>query len=120
MAEAVVSERAREILDSVDAGIGEAYETARAIFETPGAVCYIRWSPQGGAVGQKRALEMALTGDVLDRAAMTAVREQVLAAYGRVDILVNNAGFGYLHDGSVDSIDLYTVPRHAFTSLPRS
>ena len=32
----------------------EAFEAARAIFETAGSTCYLRWSPAGGAVGTQQ------------------------------------------------------------------
>jgi hypothetical protein len=33
---------------------GEAWETARAAFETAGGAGYLRWSPQGGTTGNKQ------------------------------------------------------------------
>jgi hypothetical protein len=32
---------------------GEAFELARAIYETPGSACYLRWSPAGGGAGSQ-------------------------------------------------------------------
>lgn len=60
---------------------------------------------------------MALPADVLDRDALLAARERLLAAWGRVDILVNAAG------GNVPAATLgpdrtiFDLPREAFAEV---
>jgi NAD(P)-dependent dehydrogenase (short-subunit alcohol dehydrogenase family) len=55
---------------------------------------------------------MGISADVLDRAALQAAADQVLAAYGQVDILVNGAGG--------NRADATTIPgEHSFFDLPQ-
>ena len=50
---------------------------------------------------------VALTGDLAEPEACTAVVDRALAAFGRIDVLFNNAGVGTMVvGGTVESIDL--------------
>jgi NAD(P)-dependent dehydrogenase (short-subunit alcohol dehydrogenase family) len=61
----------------------------------------------GGGLGRPHALALANTASVTDDAAVLAMVQQALDAWGRVAILVNNAGI--LRDKS--------LPRWRWTTL---
>jgi NAD(P)-dependent dehydrogenase (short-subunit alcohol dehydrogenase family) len=59
------------------------------------------------AVAQLAALgvpALAVTTDVTDRNALTAMRDQVLDRFGHIDVLINNAGVG-IHGESLTIVD---------------
>lgn len=61
---------------------------------------------------------MALAADVLDDAGVTAARDQVLDAWGRIDILVNAAG-GNVERARSDDRPVFDVPFDAFDEVVR-
>ncbi len=65
---------------------------------------------------RSRASSLALVADVLDRAALEAAREAVLAAWGRLDVLVNAAG-GNVPDARTDDTPVLTLDLPAFDAV---
>ncbi len=61
---------------------------------------------------------MALTADVLDRASLSAARDQLFERWGTVDVLVNAAG-GNLASARNDETSVFEVPIEAFEEALR-
>ncbi|MBL0939098.1 MAG: SDR family oxidoreductase [Gemmatimonadaceae bacterium] len=61
---------------------------------------------------------MTLVADVLDVDSLTAAREQLLAAWGRVDILLNTAG-GNVARARTDRTTVFALPFDAFDEAVR-
>lgn len=61
---------------------------------------------------------MALVADVLDRGALEAARDTVIAAWGRVDVLVNAAG-GNVSEARTDDDPVFTMALDAFDAVVR-
>jgi NAD(P)-dependent dehydrogenase (short-subunit alcohol dehydrogenase family) len=62
------------------------------------------------------ASALALVADVLDRDALEAAREAVVAAWGRVDVLVNAAG-GNVSEARTDDAPVFTMALDAFDAV---
>jgi NAD(P)-dependent dehydrogenase (short-subunit alcohol dehydrogenase family) len=88
------------VVTGAGAGLGRQHVLELARRGARLVVNDVAWSPDGSAVAEKTAAEaralgaeaVADTGSVADEAAVAALIEHAVDAFGGIDILVNNAG----------------------------
>lgn len=94
------------IITGASMGIGEATASlfaARGYAVVLAARSAERLETVAARIRRAGGTALAMPTDVTDRAAVAALAQQTLAAYGRVDVLVNNAGRGLM--GTVAAMD---------------
>ena len=115
------------IVTGAGRGIGRAI--AEAFVREGASVVIAERDPATGAATAAEIGERArfIATDVTDQASVDALRDAVLAGYGRIDVLVNNAGINIFHDpletsdaewARCMSVDLEGVWRMCRAALP--